>query len=85
MIEWPDEKTWLTSDADQARKALDLFKKTSFAADLADDPHKWHFRAFARSPAPPARMVLHSDGGATRIFTLERTGFWRQVADQDAF
>jgi hypothetical protein len=74
MIEWPD-----------AKKALDMFKKTSFAAELAEDTHKWHFRAFARSPEPPARMVLRSDGGQTRIFALEGTGFWRSVHDQDAF
>jgi hypothetical protein len=28
-------------------------------------------------------MVLHSDGGETRIFSLEQTGFWRRVVDQD--
>lgn len=85
MIEWPDEKTWLTSDPEQTKKALELFKKTSFASELAEDTHKWQFRAFARSPQPPARMVLHSDAGETRIFTLEATGFWRSVHDQDAF
>ncbi len=85
MIEWPDDKTWLTSDPDQTKKALELFKKTSFAAELAEDTHKWRFRAFARSPEPPARMVLRSDAGETRIFALERTGFWHAVPDQDAF
>ncbi len=85
MIEWPDEKTWLTSDEESTRKALELFKKTSFAAELGEDSHKWQFRAFARSPEPPARMVLRSDAGETRIFTLEPTGYWRSVHDQDAF
>ena len=66
MIVWPQAKN----------EALDAFKKSSLAAELDDDSQKWRFRSFARSKAPPARMVLRSDAGATRIFTLESTGFW---------
>jgi hypothetical protein len=77
MIVWPHDGT------DQAKKALDLFKKSSLAAEIEDDSQKWRFRSFARTPAPPARMVLRSDGGETRIFTLEPTGYWVRVVDQD--
>jgi hypothetical protein len=76
MIDWPD------SDA-AAKKALDLFKKSGLAAELEEDGQKWTFRAHARSADPPARMILRSDGGETRIFSLEATGFWRRVVDQD--
>ena len=72
MIEWPDD------DDGDAKKALNAFKKTSLAAELEDDARKWRFLAYARSPAAPARMILRSDSGDTRIFTLERTGFWRE-------
>jgi hypothetical protein len=77
MIVWPQA----TGDA---QKALDSFKKSSLAAELDDDAQKWRFRSFARSPAPPARMVLRNDAGATRLFTLEPTGFWVGNADHDA-
>jgi hypothetical protein len=70
MIDWPDDAD------DSAQQALDLFKKTSLAAELEDDAGRWRFAAYARSPSPPARMILRSDGGATRVFTLEPTGFW---------
>ena len=73
MIDWPDD-----SEAD-AKKALDAFKKTSLAASLEDDSQKWRFLAWARSPAPPARMLLRNESGETRIFSLERTGFWREL------
>ncbi len=75
MIDWPDDEL----AQGEAKKALDLFKKTSLAAELEEDPQKWHFLAWARSPEPPARMLLRSDGGGTRIFSLERTGFWREL------
>jgi hypothetical protein len=78
MIEWPS-----TSEK-QSEKVIALFKKTAFAAELDEDSHTWSFRAFARSPDPPARVIVRSDGGETRIFSLEATGFWRRVVDQDA-
>ena len=31
----------------------------------------------------PLRMVLHCDGGETRIFALERRGYWVRIVDQD--
>ncbi len=77
MIEWPK------GTSDDAKKALDAFKKSSLTAEMEDDAAHWRFRAYARSAAPPARMVLHSDAGETRIFSLEQTGFWRRVVDQD--
>ena len=70
MIDWPEDAQ------EQAQKALDSFKKTSLAAELEDDAEKWRFLAYARSPLPPARMILRSETGATRVFTLEPTGFW---------
>jgi len=74
MIQWPDDK-----QADgAAKKALDSFRKTSLAAELEDDPQRWRFLAFARSSAPPARMILRSDTGQTQAFSLESTGFWRR-------
>jgi len=69
MIDWPDAEG-------DAQKALDLFKKTSLAAELEDDAEHWRFLAFARSADPPARMILRSDTRGTRVFTLESTGFW---------
>jgi hypothetical protein len=74
MILWPDD------DEGDAKKALDAFKKTSLAAQLEDDAQKWTFLAWARSPSPPARMLLRNDSGETRIFSLESTGFWRELA-----
>jgi len=71
MIDWPEAD-------DKEGKALKLFKKTSLAADLEDDARKWTFLAYARSDAPPARMILRSDDGKTRTFSLEDTGFWRE-------
>jgi hypothetical protein len=76
MITWPDDE----QAQGEAKKVLDLFKKTSLAAELEEDPQKWRFIAWARSPQPPARMLLRSDGGGTRIFSLERTGLWRELA-----
>jgi hypothetical protein len=76
MIDWPDDAS------EAAQKALDSFKKTSLAAELEDDAERWRFLAFARSPAPPARMILRSESGKARVFTLEPTGFW--VANRDA-
>jgi len=78
MIVWPDD-----AEGD-AKKALDLFKKTSLAAELDDDAEKWRFLAWARSPAPPARMLLRSESGQTRVFTLEQTGFWVEKAHDAA-
>jgi hypothetical protein len=76
MIAWPDD------DNDGAQKALSLFKKTSFAAELAEDSRTWEFRSWARSPLPPARMILRSEAGdETHSFTLEQTGFWRRTDD----
>lgn len=72
MIEWPEA-------GDTDGKALKLFKKTSLAAELEDDGQKWRFLAFARSAAPPARVVLRSEGGKTRTYSLESTGFWREA------
>jgi hypothetical protein len=69
MIDWPK------AENDEG-KALKLFKKTSLAAELEDDAEKWTFLAYARSAAPPARMVLRSAGGTTRTYALEPTGFW---------
>lgn len=70
MIDWP------AAAEDEAQKALDKFKKTSLAAELEDDAEHWRFLAFARSAAPPARMILRSDTRGTRVYTLESTGFW---------
>ena len=78
MIDWPED-----SEGD-AKKALDAFKKTGLAASLEDDSQKWRFMAYARSPAPPARMLLRNESGETRVFSLERTGFWREVAEDGA-
>ncbi len=81
MIEWPPPKTL----DKPAKQALDLFKKTGFAAELDEDGALWRFRSYARTPDPPARMVLRSaTGNETRIFALEATGIWRRVVDQDA-
>ena len=73
MIDWPE-------DEGDAKKALDLFKKTSLAAELEEDAQKWRFLAWARSPQAPARMLLRSESGGTRIYSLERTGLWRELA-----
>jgi len=73
MIDWPE-------DEGDAKKALDAFKKTSLAAELEDDSQKWRFLAWARTPEAPARMLLRNESGETRIFSLERTGFWRELA-----
>ena len=78
MIDWPEDAH------EQAKKALDSFKKTSLAAELEDDVAKWRFLAYARSPLPPARMILRSDSGATRVYTLEATGFWVEKAQDTA-
>ena len=78
MIVWPEETQ------EPAKKALDSFKKTSLAAELEDDAAKWRFLAYARSPLPPARMILRSDAGATRVFTLEPTGYWVEQAHATA-
>ena len=80
MIDWPDDE----HATDDAQKALDLFKKTSFAAELEEDAERWRFLAFARMPAPPARMILRSESGATRVFTLEPTGYWIEQAHDTA-
>jgi hypothetical protein len=81
MIEWPPPKSLDKS----TKQALDLFKKTGFAAELDDDASLWRFRSYARAPDPPARMVLRSmSSNETRIFALEATGIWRRVVDQDA-
>jgi hypothetical protein len=79
MIVWPHNG----EVTEQARKALDAFKKSGLCAELEDDGQKWRFRSFARSPEPPARMVLRSDSGETRILTLQQTGYWVRVVDQD--
>ena len=79
MIAWPQNGQVTES----AQKALDAFKDSSLSAELEDDAQKWRFRSWARSPEAPARMVLRSDGGETRIFTLEPTGYWVRVVDQD--
>ncbi len=76
MITWPDDE----QAQGEAKEVLDLFKKTGLAAELEEDPQKWRVIAWARSPQPPARMLLRSDGGGTRIFSLERTGLWRKLA-----
>ena len=73
MIDWPE------ADDGDAKKALDAFKKTSLAAALEDDSQKWRFLAWARKPEAPARMLLRNESGETRIFSLERTGFWREL------
>ncbi len=81
MIEWPPPKGLDKS----AKKTLDLFKKTGFAAELEEDAALWRFRSYARDPSPPARMVLRNqNANETRIFALEATGIWRRVVDQDA-
>ena len=81
MIEWPSPQGLDKS----AKKALDLFKKTGFCAELEEDASLWRFRSYARSPSPPARMVLRNQNAPeTRIFSLESTGLWRRVVDQDA-
>lgn len=72
MIEWPEAE-------DQEGKALKLFKKTSLAAELEDDAQKWTVLAFARSASPPARVVLRSEAGKTRTYSLESTGFWNET------
>ena len=72
MIEWPEAD-------DKQGKALKLFKKTSLAAELEDDAQKWTVLAFARSDAPPARVVLRSEAGKTRTFQYESTGFWHET------
>jgi hypothetical protein len=79
MIEWPHGD----QAVGDAKKALDSFRKSGLAAELEEDSQKWRFRAFARSAAPPARMVLRSDGSETRIFSLEPTGYWCRIVDQD--
>ncbi|CAN5612886.1 hypothetical protein BH09MYX1_BH09MYX1_63030 [soil metagenome] len=80
MIEWPPKDSLEKS----AKKVLDLFKKTGFAAELEADGSLWRFRSYARDVAPPARMVLRSQSAnETRIFALEETGIWRRVVDQD--
>ncbi|HEX4517637.1 MAG TPA: hypothetical protein VH054_29040 [Polyangiaceae bacterium] len=73
MIEWPE------GDGD-TKKALDAFKKTGLAAELEDDSQKWSFLSWARSPSPPARMLLRNESGETRVYSLESTGFWRELA-----
>jgi hypothetical protein len=73
MIDWPE-------DGGDAKKALDAFKKTGLAAELEDDSQKWSFLSWARSPSPPARMLLRNESGETRAFSLESTGFWRELA-----
>jgi hypothetical protein len=73
MIDWPD-------DSGDAKKALDAFKKTSLAAELEDDSQKWSFLSWARTPSPPARMLLRNESGETRVYSLESTGFWRELA-----
>ena len=78
MIDWPDE------EQEPAVKALNSFKKTSLAAELEDGAAKWRFLAYARSPLPPARMILRSDAGATRVYTLEPTGFWVETVHDTA-
>jgi hypothetical protein len=77
MINWPK------GPDEAAQHALEAFKKSSLATEMQEDAQHWSFRAYARSTTPPARMVLHSDAGETRIFSLEMTGFWRRVVDQD--
>ena len=54
MIEWPSDRI-VTEDA---KRALELFKKSSFCAELSEDGGTWRFRSWARSPDAPARMVL---------------------------
>jgi hypothetical protein len=80
MIDWPEDEQ---AEGD-AKKALDAFKKTSLAAELEDDAQKWRFMSWARSPEPPARMLLRNESGQTRIFSLERTGFWRELLSDTA-
>jgi len=78
MIEWPttdDEK----GEGEGAARALARFKKTGFAAELEEDTRTWSFLAYARSPEPPARMILRSDAGDRASFTLERSGLWRRA------
>jgi hypothetical protein len=77
MIEWPE-------DEGDAKKALDAFKKTSLSAELEEDARKWRFLSWARSTEAPARMILRSDSGETRIYSLERTGFWREILTDTA-
>ena len=80
MIEWPSDRV-VTEDA---KRALELFKKSSFCAELSEDGGTWRFRAWARSPDAPARMVLRNDANEARIYSREATGIWRAVHDQDA-
>jgi len=56
MIEWPSDRI-VTEDA---KRALELFKKSSFCAELSEDGGTWRFRSWARSPDAPARMVLRT-------------------------
>ncbi len=72
MIEWPEAEG-------TEGKTLKLFKKTGLAAELEEDAQKWIVLAFARTDAPPARVVLRSDAGKTRTFSLESTGFWHET------
>lgn len=75
MIAWPAPDAL----SEGAKKALALFKKTGFSAELEQDTKKWRFRSWARSPEAPARMIVSTEAGdETRTFTLEMTGFWRR-------
>lgn len=76
MIEWPTREG--DKEGDTAARALARFKKTGFAAELEEDGRTWSFLAYARSPEPPARMILRSDTGDRAVFTLEPTGLWRR-------
>lgn len=80
MIEWPSDRA-VTEDA---QRALDLFKKTSFCAELSEDSATWRFRSWASNVDAPARMVLANDANEARIYARELTGLWRSVHDQDA-